>query len=32
MAKIYPIDQFGEAYEDLVKGRPQFRNVIVFPE
>ncbi|KAL5535505.1 hypothetical protein ACEPAF_3599 [Sanghuangporus sanghuang] len=31
MVKTYSIEQFKEAYEDLVQGKPQFHNVIVFP-
>lgn len=30
MVKTFPLEQFDEAYQDLITGRPQFRNVIVF--
>ncbi|KLO17370.1 GroES-like protein [Schizopora paradoxa] len=32
MVKEFSLEQFTEAYQDLTNGRPQFRNVIVFPE
>ena len=30
MVKTFSLDEFSEAYRDLITGRPQFRNVIVF--
>ncbi|KAH8120302.1 chaperonin 10-like protein [Phellopilus nigrolimitatus] len=32
MVKTFSLEQFTEAYDDLINGRPQFRNVIVFKD
>ncbi|KAI0060475.1 GroES-like protein [Artomyces pyxidatus] len=31
MVKEYKLDEFAEAYENMITGGPKFRNVIVFP-
>ncbi|TFY79133.1 hypothetical protein EWM64_g4876 [Hericium alpestre] len=32
MVREFKLEEFNEAYEDMAAGKPQFRNVIVFPE